>query len=249
MGSMNGKTAFITGAAGGIGRATAHALAREGAALMLVDLDDEGLETTRTEIERYGNGVAVSHTDVADAKAVEAAVDETVARFGRLDMAHNNAGLLGPIVDLVSYPLDKARILFDVNVFGLLHCLQPQVRHMLKSGGGSIVNTASVSGVHAVPNISVYTATKHAVIGLTKAAAIEYSSRGVRVNCVCPGFVLTNMTRGHFDKETEAILAAQHPIGRFAQPEEIAEAVMWLLSDRASFSTGSALFVDGGQTI
>jgi NAD(P)-dependent dehydrogenase (short-subunit alcohol dehydrogenase family) len=249
MGSMSGKTAFITGAAGGIGRATAHALARDGAALMLVDLDAGGLEITRAEIERYGNGVAVSRTDIADAKAVEAAVDETVARFGRLDMAHNNAGLLGPIVDLVSYPLDKARTLFDVNVLGLLHCLQPQIRHMLTSGGGSIVNTASVSGVHAVPNISVYTATKHAVIGLTKAAAIEYSSWGIRVNCVCPGFVLTNMTKGHFTEETEAILAAQHPIGRFAQPEEIAEAVVWLLSDRASFSAGSALFVDGGQTI
>jgi NAD(P)-dependent dehydrogenase (short-subunit alcohol dehydrogenase family) len=249
MGSMSGQTAFITGAAGGIGRATAHALACEGVSLMLVDLDAAGLEITREEIARHGNGVAVSRTDIADAKAVEAAVDETVARFGRLDMAHNNAGLLGPIVDLVNYPLDKARTLFDVNVLGLLHCLQPQIRHMLQSGGGSIVNMASVSGVHAVPNISVYTATKHAVIGLTKAAAAEYSSRGIRVNCVCPGFVLTNMTKGHFNAETESILVAQHPIGRFAQPEEIAEAVVWLLSDRASFSAGSALFVDGGQTI
>ena len=120
---------------------------------------------------------------------------------------------------------------------------------MLASGGGSIVNTASVSGVHAVPNISVYTATKHAVIGLTKAAASEYSGKGIRVNCVCPGFVLTNMTKGRFDRDTEAMLAAQHPIGRFAKPEEVAEAVVWLLSDRASFSTGSALFVDGGQTV
>ena len=120
---------------------------------------------------------------------------------------------------------------------------------MVKAGKGAIVNTASVSGVHAVPNISVYTTTKHAVIGLTRAAAAEYSVQGVRVNCVCPGFVLTNMTKDQFKPEMEAAIAAQHPIGRFAQPEEIAEAVLWLLSDKASFSTGSAVFVDGGQTL
>lgn len=249
MGSLSGKTAFITGAAGGIGRATAHALAREGAAVMLVDVDERELEITRAQIEPYGNGLALSVTDIADAEAVQAAVDATVVRFGGIDLAHNNAGLLGPIVDMANYPLDAARKLLDVNVFGLLHCMQAQIRHMLDAGGGSIVNTASVSGVHAVPSISVYTATKHAVIGLTKAAAIEYSSKGIRVNCVCPGFVLTNLTKGRFDKQTEAILASRHPIGRFAQPAEVAEAVLWLLSDRASFSTGSALFVDGGQTI
>jgi NAD(P)-dependent dehydrogenase (short-subunit alcohol dehydrogenase family) len=249
MTTLHGKTAFVTGAAGGIGRATAHALAREGATLMLVDIDLNGLEAVRGEIERHGNDVAIFAADIADAEAVKAAVDETVARFGRLDLAHNNAALLGSIVELVDYPLDVARRLLEVNVLGLMHCLQPQIRYMLASGGGSIVNTASVSGVHAVPNISVYTATKHAVIGLTKSAASEYSAKGIRVNCVCPGFVLTNMTKGRFDRETEAMLAAQHPIGRFATPEEVAEAVVWLLSDRASFSTGSALFVDGGQTV
>jgi NAD(P)-dependent dehydrogenase (short-subunit alcohol dehydrogenase family) len=249
MGSLSGKTAFVTGAAGGIGRATAHALAREGTNLMLVDIDSSGLEATRNEIESQKGNVAVFAADIADPKAVEAVVTETVARFGRLDLAHNNAALLGPIVEMVNYPLDMARKLLEVNVLGLLHCLQTQIRHMLEIGGGSIVNTASVSGVRAVPNISVYTATKHAVIGLTKAAASEYSSKGIRINCVCPGFVLTNMTKGRFDRETEAILASQHPIGRFAEPQEVAEAVVWLLSDRASFSTGSALFVDGGQTI
>lgn len=249
MGSLSGKTAFVTGAAGGIGRATAHALAREGANLMLVDIDLRGLEVTRNELESRKANVAIFAADIADPKAVEAAVTETVARFGRLDLAHNNAALLGPIVEMVNYPLDMARKLLEVNVLGLLYCLQTQIRHMLEIGGGSIVNTASVSGVRAVPNISVYTATKHAVIGLTKAAASEYSAKGIRINCVCPGFVLTNMTKGRFDPETEAMLAAQHPIGRFAQPEEVAEAVVWLLSDHASFSTGSTLFVDGGQTI
>ena len=249
MSIFTGMSAFLTGAAGGIGRATAHALARAGAKLMLVDIDLGGLEAIRNELKPHRNEVAIFAADIADAQAVEAAVAETVARFGRLDLAHNNAALLGPIVELANYPLDAARRLLEVNVLGLVHCLQPQIRHMLKSGGGSIVNTASVSGVHAVPNISIYTATKHAVIGLTKSAASEYSAKGIRVNCVCPGFVLTNMTLGRFDRETEAMLAAQHPIGRFAKTEEVAEAVVWLLSNRASFSTGSALFVDGGQTI
>lgn len=246
---LEGKTAFVTGAAGGIGRATAKALAREGASVMLVDIDEDGLDETRAQVETFNTGVARAVVDIADPDAVGRAVQETISRFGGLQLAHNNAGMMGPVGPLDSYSLEAARKLFDVNVFGLLNCLQPQVRHMMNSGGGSIVNTASVSGVHAVPNIAIYTASKHAVIGLTKAAAAEYSIKGIRVNCVCPGFVLTNMTKGQFNAEAEAAIAAQHPIGRFAEPEEIAEAVLWLLSDRASFSTGSQLFVDGGQTI
>lgn len=249
MALLEGKTAFVTGAAGGIGRATALALAREGANVMVVDIDENGLDETRAQLETIGGGVARALVDIADPHAVERVVQETISRFGGLQLAHNNAGMMGPVGPLDSYKLETARKLFDVNVFGLFNCLQSQVRHMMDAGGGSIVNTASVSGVHAVPNIAMYTASKHAVIGLTKAAAAEYSIKGIRVNCVCPGFVLTNMTKGQFTAEAEAIIAAQHPIGRFAQPEEIAEAVLWLLSDRASFSTGSQLFVDGGQTI
>jgi NAD(P)-dependent dehydrogenase (short-subunit alcohol dehydrogenase family) len=249
MGELTGKTAFVTGAAGGIGRAAAAALAREGADVAIVDIDAAGLEQTRAEIAPHGTRIEVLVADISDPAAAEAAVARTISRFGRLDLAHNNAGLLGEIGPLASYPLEQARKLFDVNVFGLLHCMQPQLRHMVERGRGSIVNTASVSGVHAVPQIGVYTATKHAVIGLTRAAAVEYSASGVRVNCVCPGFVMTNMTKGRFDAATEAVLAAQHPIGRFAEPEEVAQAVLWLLSDRASFSTGSAVFVDGGQTV
>src|SRR5262245_102507 len=246
---LEGKVAFVTGAAGGIGRATAHTLARAGAKLMLADLRPEGLEATRDELKPAGAEVDIAPLDVADPQAVARAVARTVERFGGLDLAHNNAGLLGPFEPLARYPLDAARRLFDVNVFGVLHCMQAQIPVMLARGGGSIVNTASVSGVRALPNISIYTATNHAVIGLTKAAAVEYSGRGIRVNCVCPGFVLTDMTKGRFDAEAEAALAAQHPIGRFADPEEIAASVAWLLGDGASFVTGSCLFVDGGQTV
>ena len=249
MTDLSGKTAFVTGASGGIGRASAHALARAGANVMIADIEPEGLEETRVQLGQYGGGVASVVLDVADADAVTRATDATVERFGAIDLAHNNAAIMGTVGPLMDYPLDVARKMFDVNVFGVIHCLQAELRHMVKAGRGSIVNTASVSGVHAVPNISIYTTTKHAVIGLTRAAAAEYSIQGVRVNCVCPGFVLTNMTKDSFSPDMEAAIAAQHPIGRFAQPEEIAEAVLWLLSDKASFSTGSSVFVDGGQTL
>jgi NAD(P)-dependent dehydrogenase (short-subunit alcohol dehydrogenase family) len=249
MSELGGKVAFVTGAASGIGRASARVLARAGARVMLADIDAEGLEELRSELASGGAEVATSVVDVADPRAVWLAVAQTVERFGGLQLAHNNAGLLGPFEALATYPLDAARRLFDVNVFGVLYCLQAQIRVMLEHGGGSIVNTASVSGVRALPNIGIYTATKHAVIGLTKSAARDYSAKGIRVNCVCPGFVLTDMTKGRFDADTEAALAAQHPIGRFADPAEIAESVLWLLGDRASFMTGSCVFVDGGQTI
>lgn len=225
MSDFLGKTAFVTGAGGGIGRATADLLAREGASLMLVDVDAAALEHTARQVKAHGGDVATAQVDVANAEQVKAAVDETVERYGTIDMAHNNAGILGPIGPLADYDLDAARQLFDVNVFGILHAMQAQIPYMIKAGGGSIVNTASVSGVHAVPHIGAYTASKHAVIGLTKAAAADYSSQGIRVNCVCPGFVLTGMTRGKFGEEVEAALAAEHPIGRFAEPEEVAEAV------------------------
>jgi len=249
MSDLRGKVAFVTGAASGIGRASAQALAQAGARLMLVDVSAQGLEKVRAELAGAGCEVATATADVADPEAVSRVVAATLERFGGLHLAHNNAGLLGAFAPLARYPLDEARRLFDVNVFGVLHCMQAQIRAMLDCGGGSIVNTASVSGVRALPNIGIYTATKHAVIGLTKAAACEYSAKGIRVNCVCPGFVLTDMTKGRFDAAAEAALISQHPIGRFAEPAEIAQTVLWLLGDGASFVTGSAVFVDGGQTV
>lgn len=249
MAELSGKTAFVTGASSGIGRQSAHALARAGANVMITDIDAAGLETTRGQLAQYGVGIEATVLDVSDHAAVNRAVDATVERFGAINLAHNNAGIMGPVQPMLDFTPELSHRMFDINVFGVLYCMQAQLRHMLKSGGGAIVNTASVSGVRAVPMISVYTATKHAVIGLTKAAAAEYSGQGVRINAVCPGFVKTNMTAGQFSEEVEQALGEQHPIGRFAQPQEIAEAVLWLLSDKASFSTGSTMFVDGGQTI
>lgn len=248
MGDFSGKTAFVTGCSSGIGRQSAHALARAGANVMITDIDGAGLEETKRQLAPYGVGVASMVLDVADPEAVEAAVAATVKAFGGLHCAHNNAGIMGPVQDMLSFTPELTRKMYDVNVFGVLYCMQSQLRHMLDHGGGSIVNTASVSGVRAVPMISIYTSTKHAVIGLTKAAAVEYSAKGVRINAVCPGYVQTNMTSGQFSEEVEQALGEQHPIGRFSQPEEIAEAVLWLLSDKASFSTGCTMFVDGGQT-
>lgn len=248
MTGLKGKAAFVTGAASGIGRASAHALAREGVNLMLIDIDEAGLEQTRASIERLGVRAAAAVVDLSDAVAVAKAFAKAVDIFGRVQLAHNNAGILGPHAPLADYPLADAHRLFDVNVFGVLHCLQPQIRHMVEQGGGSIVNTASIASVRVSPQIGVYAATKHAVMGLTKAVACEYGAQGIRANCVCPSITITNMTK-ELDEAARAERAAYHPIGRLGQPEEVAEAVIWLLSDKASFSTGSAMFIDGGYTI
>jgi len=247
MKELSGKTSFVTGAASGIGRATAHALAEAGANVMIADVDAKGLEQTADELARHGVGVAHATLDIADADAVNDVIKETVARFGSLDLAHNNAGILGPSRAMADYPLSVFRQVIDVNVMGTFHCMQAQLRQMLLQGKGSIVNTASTSGVHAMPDIGAYTASKHAVIGLTKAAAVEYSSRGIRVNCVCPGFVKTKMADS-LSPDVQKVLLADQPMGRFSEPEEIAQTVLFLLSDRSSFSTGSAVFVDGGAT-
>ena len=250
MAELTGKIALVTGAASGIGRESARKLAVAGAQVMIVDRDPDGLEGTLEQIRSTGGEAAASVGDVSDAGDVTRFVAETVTRFGGLHLAHNNAGIIGPSeTSLVDYPVESFRHVLNVNLFGIFHCLQAEIRHMLANGGGTIVNTASVSGMNATYNIAGYIASKHAVIGLTRAAALEYAALGIRINSVCPGYVATNMTGKYFDEAATAALTSAHPINRICQPEEVADAVVWLLSERSSYVLGAEIVIDGGYRL
>ncbi len=242
------KTVLITGGATGIGRATALAFAREGAAVMIGDIDARAAETVSL-IEAEGGKAAFLKTDVTDPAALEALVAECVSRFGGMDLAFNNAGVLPEQRPLHEVTLDEWNLAINVDLKGVFLSMQAEIRHFLKTGKGAIVNTASVGGVIADPNMSAYVAAKHGVVGLTKAAAIEYAQQGIRVNAIGPGFVVTPMTQ-HWAESAEfrAAFFAQNISGRAAQPEEIAGTVLHLCSDAASFINGSLFIIDGGQT-
>lgn len=250
MSEFSGKVAFVTGAGSGIGRATAVKLASLGANVMIMDLDAPGLAETARLADNGGGRMATFVGDVCDAAAVEGAIAECVARFGALHLAHNNAGIVGgsakPIAD---FSAETFQQVMNVNVMGVFHCLQAELPRMFAAGGGAIVNTASVVGRVVMPEICAYVTSKHAVVGLTKVAALENAAKGVRVNCVSPGYVVTNMTKAFFNEESLAAFVAMHPLGRGARPEEIADAVLYLLSDRASYITGADLATDGGYTL
>ena len=246
-GLVEGKSGLVTGSAGGIGRATAVALAREGARVVVTDLPSrtaDGEETVRLIVDECGTAYVV-HGDVtvdADAKAI---VDATVESFGRLDFAHNNAGIeLQATVTGTKEPEWDA--VMNVNVKGVWLGLRHQIDRMVgQGGGGSIVNTASLAGLMAVPSLAAYIASKHAVVGLTKAAAIECAEANIRVNCVCPAAIGTAMINS-LPPERQLELMAPQAIKRIGQPEEVGEVVTWLISDRASFVTGVAMPVDAG---
>ncbi|MBK8629345.1 MAG: SDR family oxidoreductase [Sphingomonadales bacterium] len=242
------KTVLITGGATGIGRATALAFAREGAAVMIGDIDARAAETVSL-IKAEGGKAAFLKTDVTDPAALEALVAECVSRFGGMDLAFNNAGVLPEQRPLHEVTLDEWNLAINVDLKGVFLSMQAEIRHFLKTGKGAIVNTASVGGVIADPNMSAYVAAKHGVVGLTKAAAIEYAQQGIRVNAIGPGFVVTPMTQHWADSaEFRAAFFAQNISGRAAQPEEIAGTVLHLCSDAASFINGSLFIIDGGQT-
>jgi NAD(P)-dependent dehydrogenase (short-subunit alcohol dehydrogenase family) len=247
---LDGKVALVTGAGSGIGRASAITLARAGAKLMIVDVTGSGLEQTAAAIREAGGEAATLIVDVTDAEAVTDMVAACVARLGRLDIAHNNAGVSDPACAFVDVASADAERIMAVNFWGVFHCMQAEIRQMLAQGGGAIVNTASGAGIVATPQYSIYCASKHAVIGLTKSVAAEYAGRGIRINSVCPGYVETAMTEDQLVAEdARRAVAAAHPIGRVAQPEEIAEAVLWLASSRSSFAVGTSLMVDGGYSL
>ena len=249
MASLTGKVAIVTGGSSGIGRASAIAFAREGAKVVIASRrEDQGEETVRLVKEAGSDGFFVK-TDVAKAADVSAMVEKTVQQYGRLDYAFNNAGIEEtptPLVDQTEEMFDQ---IVNINIKGVWLSMKYQIPQMLKNGGGAIVNTSSVGGLIGVPGVPVYVASKHAVLGLTKSAALEYAKQGIRINAVSPGGIETELfERFASDPQFREQMEAAHPVGRIGKPEEIASAVLWLCSDGASFVTGQTLTVDGGFT-
>jgi NAD(P)-dependent dehydrogenase (short-subunit alcohol dehydrogenase family) len=248
-GRVSGKVALITGGGSGIGRATAIVFAREGAKVSIADYNRSGGEETVRMIKSAGGEASFIEANVAIAKQVEAVVAKTVETYGRLDCAFNNAGIEGEMGgNLAECSEENWGRIIAINLTGVFLCMKYEIPQMLKNGGGSIVNTASAAGLIGLPGGTAYVASKHGVAGLTKSAALEYAKSGIRINAVCPGFIRTAMTERVMDRGTiseDAMISAE-PIGRIGKPEEIANVVLFLCSDDASFVTGLPMPVDGG---
>ena len=245
---MQDKVALVTGASSGIGRATALVFAREGARVVVADLNVVGGQETVQLVKAAGGEAVFVETDVAQAASVEAMVQTALDTYGRLDCAHNNAGVEGVLSRTAEQTEQDWEPVIRINLKGVWLCMKYELPHMVQQGSGAIVNTASGAGLIGVKRMAAYVASKHGVIGLTKTAALEYAKSGVRVNAVCPGVIQTAMVErvsGRRPDVLEKMIAAE-PIGRSGQPEEIAESVVWLCSDAASFVTGHAMAVDGG---
>jgi NAD(P)-dependent dehydrogenase (short-subunit alcohol dehydrogenase family) len=249
-GMLQGKTALITGGGSGIGRATSLLFAREGARVAVADMSEDSAKATVGMINAAGGQAMSILVDVTSAAQVQAMIDTTVAAFGRLDCAYNNAGIAGYQVGAsgkrtAEWSEDAFDRMIAVNLKGVWLCMKSELEQMVKQGGGSIVNTASIAGLVGLPTSSAYVASKHGVVGLTKTAALEYAGDNIRVNAVCPGYIETPMTRDTMSRRG-AELMAMVPFHRMGKPEEIAEMVCWFCSDRASYVSGSAYNVDGG---
>ena len=250
-GLFEGKAALVTGAGGGIGRATALAFAREGARVLVSDIDGGGDDETARLVADAGGTAVHFACDVTQPAEVEALVAAATDAFGRLDCAHNNAGIEGVYGRTADCDEENFDRTCAVNLKGVYLCLKAELSRMRDSGqGGAIVNTASVAGVEGAKNLPAYVASKHGVMGLTRTAALEYATRGIRVNAVCPGPIRTRMLEAIMEENPrmEPAMIAAVPMRRLGAPEEIAEAVVWLCSDRASYVTGQGLVVDGGFT-
>ncbi|MEX0646499.1 MAG: glucose 1-dehydrogenase [Balneolaceae bacterium] len=246
MKTLENKTAIITGAGSGIGKATAFLFAEEGAQVIVSDINEESGNEVADKIESNGGKASFLKADTSSPEENEALVKEAVEKYGNLHVAVNNAGIGGPLSPVADYPIDGWQKVIDVNLSGVFYGMKYQIPAILASGGGNIVNNASILGQAGTKSSPAYVAAKHGLVGLTKAAALEYAGRNIRVNSVGPGYIKTPLVMNNLDKETRDALTALHPVGRMGESEEVAELILWLASSKASFVTGSYYAVDGG---
>lgn len=243
-----GKVALVTGGASGIGEACARTLARGGAKVVIADWNSDLGAQTATTLQQAGSDALFHRVDVADPASVEHMVATTITAYGRLDIAVNNAGIGGEAKPTGEYSLESWQQVIDVNLNGVFYCMRYEIPAMLQQGSGAIVNMASILGSVGFATAPAYVAAKHGVVGLTKAAALEYSKQGIRINSVGPGFIKTPLLASNLDEPTQAYLSGLHAIGRMGEAEEVAALVAFLCSDQASFLTGGYYLVDGGFT-
>ncbi len=248
--SFENKVALATGAGSGRGLATARAFAEAGASVALADVHENSVRSAAAELVSAGGKAIAVLCNVADEAEVAAMVEQTVTTFGRLDAAYNNAGVQSPAVETADASGEEFDRVNAINLRGVWNCMKYELRQMREQGSGAIVNCSSIGGLIGLPGRAIYHASKHGVIGLTKSAALEYASRGIQINAVCPGTIETPMVTEMLAKEPDAMkdIMRDQPIGRLGRPEEIAAAVLWLCSPGASFVIGHALVVDGGYT-
>ncbi|HIL01101.1 MAG TPA: glucose 1-dehydrogenase [Myxococcales bacterium] len=249
VGMVHGKVALVTGAGSGIGRKSAELLAQEGARVLVCDLDEQSGQQTLRRIRDAGGEADFWRVDVAQESEVETMVAHCVEHFGRLDCAVNNAGISGPSGGLETIELPDWNRVLAVNLTGVFLCMKHEILRMREQKAGSIVNMSSGAGLIATPGLAPYSASKHGVLGITRAAAVENARQGIRINAVCPGSIDTPMLRAAMDTDSavEKMIRASMPIGRLGEAEEVAEAVVWLCSDRASLVTGHSMGVDGAS--
>lgn len=248
MSDFTGKVGLVTGSGSGIGRAIASGLARRGAAVAVLDLDEAAAHETAEAITAAGGRAIAVTVDIADEDSVRSAIHRTVTAFGRLDLTINNAGVPSSGQELAEMTAQEWERVLRINLTGTFFCIKHEIPELRRAGGGAIVNIASGGGLHAIPRSPAYVAGKHGVIGLTKAAAVDYAPDGIRVNALAPGMTRT----AQLDQVAESTdMIAQHealtPLGRLATPDEIADAAVWLCSDESSYVTGTTLSVDGGR--
>ncbi len=245
---LQDRVAIVTGAGSGIGRAVAVLYAAEGAKVVVADIDERGGTETVSLIRKNAGEAAFIMADSSDAAACQSLVELTVKRYGGLQIACNNAGVGGPSAPAGEYPIAGWDKVIGINLSGVFYGMRFEIPAMVNSGGGAIVNMASILGQVGFANSSAYVAAKHGVVGLTQNAALEYASKNVRVNAVCPGFIVTPLITRSMDDDAMKALVRLHPLGRLGKPEEVAELVLWLSSSKASFVTGACYLIDGGYT-